>query len=48
MNFTWIDQFDAGCIDRVAKAIPIRVAKVRWLEKKRFGFQMLTGRGGLK
>jgi len=41
MNFTWIDEFDAGCIDPLVNAISTRIAKVRWLEKSPLGFETL-------
>lgn len=32
MDFSWIEGFDAGCIDPMVDAAPIRIAKIRWLE----------------
>jgi hypothetical protein len=32
MNFQWIEEFDAGCVDSTADATPIRIAKIKWLE----------------
>jgi hypothetical protein len=32
MNFSWIEEFDAGCVDRTANAKPMRIAKIKWLE----------------
>ena len=31
MNFTWVDEFDAGCIDTNGSAM--RIAKIRWEEQ---------------
>lgn len=32
MNFQWIEEFDAGCVDSTADAMPMRIAKIKWLE----------------
>ena len=32
MNFSWIEEFDAGCVDPTANAKPMRIAKIKWLE----------------
>jgi hypothetical protein len=33
MNFQWIEEFDAGCVDPTAQATPMRISKIKWLEK---------------
>jgi hypothetical protein len=32
MNFQWIEEFDAGCVDPTADGRPMRIAKIKWLE----------------
>jgi len=33
MNFQWIEEFDAGCVDPTAESTATRIAKIKWLEK---------------
>jgi hypothetical protein len=33
MNFQWIEEFDAGCVDPTTKSSAIRISKIKWLEK---------------
>jgi len=33
MNFQWIEEFDAGCVDPIAQSTAIRISKIKWLEK---------------
>jgi hypothetical protein len=42
MNFIWIDEYDAGCIQPIANAVPTRISKIRWLEEKLIGLGSLT------
>ena len=32
MNFSWIKEFDAGCVEPTANSKPMRIAKIKWLE----------------
>jgi len=32
MNFLWVEEFDAGCVEPTADARPMRIAKIKWLE----------------
>jgi hypothetical protein len=34
MNFQWIEEFDAGCVDPAAQSTATRISKIKWLEKK--------------
>ena len=34
LNFVWIDEFDAGCVEPVADAMPSRISKIRWIESQ--------------
>jgi hypothetical protein len=42
MNFTWIDEYDAGCIQPIANSVPMRISKIRWLEENLIGLGSLT------
>jgi hypothetical protein len=33
MNFQWIEEFDAGCVDPTTNSTPVRISKIKWLEK---------------
>jgi len=33
MNFQWIEEFDAGCVDPTAQSTAMRISKIKWLEK---------------
>jgi hypothetical protein len=33
MNFLWIEEFDAGCVDPMAQSTATRISKIKWLEK---------------
>ncbi len=32
MNFQWIEEFDAGCVDPTAQSTAMRISKIKWLE----------------
>lgn len=32
MNFQWIEEFDAGCVEPNSDVKPMRIAKIKWLE----------------
>ena len=32
MNFQWLEEFDAACVEPTADARPVRIAKIKWLE----------------
>lgn len=32
LDFTWIQDFDAGCVDHMSNQPPVRIAKIKWLE----------------
>ena len=32
MNFQWVEEFDAACVEPTADARPVRIAKIKWLE----------------
>ncbi|MFT7221458.1 MAG: hypothetical protein ACI8Z1_003080 [Candidatus Azotimanducaceae bacterium] len=42
MNFTWIDEYDAGCIQPNVNSVPMRISKIKWLEEGHIGFSSLT------
>ena len=33
MNFQWIEEFDAGCVDPAGQSTVMRTPKIKWLEK---------------
>ena len=33
MNFQWIEEFDAGCVDPSGQSSAMRISKIKWLEK---------------
>ena len=33
MNFQWIEEFDAGCVDPTAQSTATLISKIKWLEK---------------
>lgn len=38
MNFQWIEEFDAGCVDPVVNSTAVRISKIKWLEKNQGSF----------
>ena len=34
MNFQWIEEFDAGCVDPTAQSPAMRISKIKWLDTR--------------
>ena len=34
MNFQWIEEFDAGCVDPTAQSTAMRISKIKWLDTR--------------